>query len=81
MVESLLAQVAEAAKNLAEQAFEDFKKLSEFARLLKQQHLKLVSENVKLYCGRGWLNVEKFQTDREADKAATRVSQEKQAVK
>lgn len=79
-VESLPAQVSEAAKEAAERAVEDFKKSAEFAVLLKQQHVKSVSKNVKLYHDRGWLNVEKLRADREADLAAARLAQQAKEV-
>lgn len=75
-VESLPSQVSQAAKDAAERAVEEFKKSPEFAALLRQQHLKSVSENVKLYRDRGWLNIEKFRADREAELAAARLAQE-----
>lgn len=53
---------------------EDFKKSTEFAAFIKQQHLKSISENVKLYSDRGWLNIEKFRADREADLTAARLA-------
>lgn len=80
-VESLPTQVAEAAKVAAEQAVEDFKKSAEFAMLLKEQHRKSVADNVKLYRDRGWLNLEKFKADREADLAAARAEREEAAVR
>ncbi|KAK9928075.1 hypothetical protein M0R45_025229 [Rubus argutus] len=78
-VDAIPTLVVEAAQRSAEQAVEDFKKSPEFASLLKQQHLKSVRENVKLYRDRGWLNVEKFKADREADKAAARATEEEAA--
>ena len=70
------SQIAEAAKVAAEQAVEDFKSSAEFASLLRDQHRKSVAENVKLYRDRGWLNLEKFKADREADMAAARAEKE-----
>jgi cell division protein FtsB len=79
-VESIPSLVAEAAKSATEQAVEEFKKSAEFVNLLKQQHLKSVSENIKLYRDRGWLNIEKFRADREADKAAAKGAKEKEVA-
>ena len=80
-VESLPAQVAEAAKVAAERAVGDFRNSAEFAMLLKDQHRKSVADNVKLYRDRGWLNLEKFKADREADLAAARVGREEAAAR
>ena len=62
--------LAEAARSAAERAVEEFKGSAEMAQLLRDQHRKSVTENTNLYRSRGWLNVEKFKADREADRAA-----------
>lgn len=80
-VESLPIQVAEAVKAAAEQAVDDFKKSAEFAAVLRDQHRKSVAENVKLYRDRGWLNLEKFKADREADLVAARAEKEEAAAR
>lgn len=62
--------IAETARSSAERAVEDFKESAEMAQILKDQHRKSVTENTNLYRSRGWLNLEKFKADREADRAA-----------
>lgn len=46
------------------------------ASLLREQHIKSVSGNVKLYRDQGWLNIEKFRADRKADMAAAKAAKE-----
>lgn len=69
-IEGFPALIAESARSAGERAVEDFKESAEMAQLLKDQHRKSVTENTNLYRSRGWLNVDKFRADREADRAA-----------
>lgn len=80
-VESFPIQITEATANSTRQAVDDFKKSIEFAGLLKEQEINSVSENVKFYRDREWLNIEKFRADCEDDMAAAKVAKELETTK